>query len=292
MTLGDIESIYINQLPAFYDKDEAKGIAALAVQHVCNISKSYYMLHKNDPITLLQETSLVRILDELRFGKPLQYVLEEADFFGLRFKVNSSVLIPRPETEELVHWVLSCVKEKNNREHNQTALSVLDIGTGSGCISIALKKNLPEAYVSAIDISYDALETAMRNAVLNACEVKFIQADVLDDSLRIEPANFSLIVSNPPYVTEAEKKEMYQNVLEHEPHTALFVPDTDPLLFYRSIADFSQKHLGAEGSLFLEINENYGPQTCEMLQQKGFRTELRKDLRGRDRMIKAEKASG
>ncbi len=287
MTLGDIESIYINQLPAFYDKDEAKAIAALAVEHICHISKSYYMLHKSDMLTLMEETSLIRILDELRFGRPLQYVLEEADFFGLRFKVNSGVLIPRPETEELVHWVLTFVKGKNISGGLTDDLSILDIGTGSGCIPVALKKNLPGAFVCAVDISRDALATAMQNAVLNNTEVEFIHGDILDNSFNTGPLTFNLIVSNPPYVTLAEKGKMLQNVLEYEPHMALFVPEDDPLLFYRHIADFSLKHLRPEGSLFLEINEALGMETCELLGQKGFKTELRKDLRGKDRMVMA-----
>ncbi len=287
MTFGDIETIFVSQLPSFYDKDEAKSIAALAVEHVCNVSKSYYMLHKNDHVTLVQETSLIRILDELRLGRPLQYVMEEADFFGLRFKVNSSVLIPRPETEELVHWVLTFIKEKKRLKGAEEALSVLDIGTGSGCIPVALKRNLPEAAICALDISSDALETAMANATLNGTEVRFVQGDILDSSFSLQPLTFSLITSKPPYVTGSEKKGMHKNVLDFEPHTALFVPDEDPLVFYRHIADFSLRHLDPEGSLFLEINEHFGAETCSLLEAKGFKTELKKDLRGKDRMVKA-----
>lgn len=286
MTLGDIETIYVSQLPAFYEKDESRNIAAIAAEHVCNITRSYYMLHKSETLTLAQETSLIRILDELRLGRPLQYVLEEADFFGLRFKVNSSVLIPRPETEELVHWVLTSVNERKKQNLDTEHISILDIGTGSGCIPVALKKNVPEAEVSAIDISHGALETALKNSVMNGVEVRFIQGDILDDGFSLS-SRFNLITSNPPYVTDSERNSMQKNVLEFEPHTALFVPDDDPLLFYRHIADFSLKHLAGDGSLFLEINENFGPATCSLLKEKGFRTELRKDLRGKDRMVKA-----
>lgn len=287
MTLGDIESIYINQLPSFYDKDEAKAIAALAVEHVCHLSRTYYLLHKNDPLTLMQETSLIRILDELRLGRPLQYVLEEADFFGLRFKVNSGVLIPRPETEELVHWILTVIGESKNADGLTGDFSILDIGTGSGCIPVALKKNLPQALVSATDISHEALETAMRNAVLNGTDIRFIYGDILDNTFSLQPSSFNLIVSNPPYIRPSERSGMHQNVLEYEPHTALFVPEDDPLLFYRHIADFSLKHLRPGGSLFLEINESLGLETCALLGQKGFETELKKDLRGKDRMVMA-----
>lgn len=289
MTFGDIETIYVNQLPSFYEKEEAKGIAALAVEHVCNVSRSYYMLHKSDTLTLVQETSLIRILDELRLGRPLQYVLEEADFFGLRFKVNSSVLIPRPETEELVHWVLTMVNERKKQGWSDGQVSVLDIGTGSGCIPVSIKKNLPEAEVSALDISNEAIETALRNAVMNGTEVRFVQGDILDDSFSLQPQSFTLITSNPPYVTNSEKDGMHKNVLDFEPHTALFVPDEDPLLFYRHIAEFSLKHLKPDGALFLEINESFGHETCSLLAEKGFKTELRQDLRGKDRMVMAWK---
>lgn len=287
MTLGDVESIFINQLPSFYEKDEAKAVAALAVEHVCHITRSYYMLHKSEPISLPEETSLIRILDELRFGRPLQYVLEEADFFGMRFKVNPSVLIPRQETEELVNWIITYVKELAVQMPETYTFSILDIGTGSGCIPVVLKKNLPDAVVCALDISEEALETAQRNAVLNETDVKFIKGDILDSLCSAGDCAFRIIVSNPPYITPGEKKLMHSNVLDFEPATALFVPEDDPLLFYRHIAAFSQKYLDPQGSLFLEINEMFGLQTCELLEQQGFSTELRKDLRGKDRMIRA-----
>jgi len=282
MTIGDIESIFTNQLPPMYDKEESKSLANLAIQHVCDLSKSYILLHKSHELTLVEETTLIRILDDLRFGTPLQYVVGEADFYGLKFKVNSSVLIPRSETEELVFWALDSAKRDADGDFN-----IIDLGTGSGCIPIAIKKNLPQAEVSACDISPEAIETAIGNAVLNQTEVHFFHADILSPKFSLLPLTFNIIISNPPYITDSEKRSMHKNVLEHEPHTALFVPDENPLLYYKSIADFALKHLSNKGFLFLEINEALGKETEKMLQNKGFRTEHRKDIHGKDRMIKA-----
>ena len=282
MTLGDIESIYTNQLPPLYEKDEAKSLASHAVQSTCGLSKSYVMLHKSHELTLVEETTLIRILDELRVGTPLQYVLGEADFYGLKFKVNSSVLIPRPETEELVFWVLDSAKRDADGDIN-----IIDLGTGSGCIPIAIKKNLPQAEVSACDISQSAIDMAINNAVLNQAEVHFFHADILSPRFSLLPLTFNVIISNPPYIRHSEKVTMHKNVLAHEPHTALFVPDEDPLLYYKSIADFSLKHLSNNGLLFLEINEALGRETEKMLHAKGFKTEHKKDIQGKDRMIKA-----
>ena len=286
MTLAEIETIYLEQLPPMYERDEAKNIVALAIEHVCNLNRNYFMLHKSHEINMKDETALIRVLDELRFGIPLQYVLGEADFYGLKFKVDSSVLIPRPETEELVHWVLESVREEAETR-NSDSLHIIDIGTGSGCIPIAIKKNLPQADVCALDVSSSAIETAIQNAIQNQAEVHFFQADILNPTLNLLPLTFNIIVSNPPYVMDSEKKRMHQNVLEHEPHNALFVPDNNPLLFYRNIAHFSKKHLNQDGLLFLEINEGLGKETREMLQAEGFDSELRQDLQGKDRMIKA-----
>ncbi|RYY36582.1 MAG: peptide chain release factor N(5)-glutamine methyltransferase, partial [Sphingobacteriaceae bacterium] len=203
--------------------------------------------------------------------------------------VNPAVLIPRPETEELVEWALSVVRERRIAVGVNTQYSapfILDIGTGSGCIAISLKKNLPEAIVSAIDISPEALKTAKENAELNNVEVNFIEANILNYSTLT--AHYSLIISNPPYVTPADKEQMHTNVTGFEPHTALFVPQDDALLFYKSIADFGLKNLQPGGLLFFEINESYGKETVDMLVDKGFKDiELRQDMSGRDRMVKA-----
>ncbi len=226
-------------------------------------------------------------MEELKTGKPLQYVLGETEFYGLRFKVNPSVLIPRPETEELVEWIISDLpKPKTSIE----GLKIIDIGTGSGCIPISLKKNLPEAQLFALDISPEALDVSIQNAALNQTTVNFIQADILNLlNKQLIAEKFGIIVSNPPYVTDAEKEQMLPNVLQHEPHLALFVPDNDPLIFYKAIADFAIKHLDTTGSLYLEINENLGEETVQLLKQMGFKKiVLRQDLSGKDRMIRSQ----
>ncbi|HEY0053924.1 MAG TPA: peptide chain release factor N(5)-glutamine methyltransferase [Pedobacter sp.] len=285
MTIAEIEEIFLEQMPGFYDKEEIKAIARLAVQNVCGISKSYYMLHKRKDLLLSEETAMIRILDELRFGKPIQQVLGEADFFGLRFKVNSRVLVPRPETEELVHWILESI-----RLENISSANILDIGTGSGCIPISIKKNMPLANVSAIDISKDALEIARQNCELNAVQVTLLEGDILETDYLMNNSGFDIIISNPPYITYSEKGAMHPNVLTHEPHEALFVPDENPLLFYKAIADFSISHLNTRGCLFFEINENYGEDITALLIEKGFKAELKSDLQGKHRMIRAFKA--
>jgi release factor glutamine methyltransferase len=285
MTIQDIESIYASQLPPLYDEPEARAIASIAVQHVLDVDRSYYSLHKMRDITLLQETSLIRILDELRFGKPIQYVLGETEFYGMRFKVNPGVLIPRPETEELVAWIL----DELQVSPGDLPCSIVDIGTGSGCIPVALKKKLAQADILAVDISHESLETAMENAVLNQADVRFMQADALDPLFAIPGRKFRVVVSNPPYIRNSEKAEMHRNVLEYEPARALFVDDAAPLIFYDRIADFALQHLTSDGTLFFEINEHLGAQTCSLLEQKGFKTELRKDLNGKDRMVRAGK---
>lgn len=284
MTIANIEEIFIEQMPGYYDHDEIKAIAALAVLHVCGYSKSYYMLHKNTDLLLSQETALIRILDELRFGKPLQHVLGEAHFYGLKFRVDANVLVPRPETEELVDWIIKSINLEKISSQN-----ILDIGTGSGCIPVAIKKHVPASTIFAVDISNDALQIAMQNSRINDVEVNWLLGDILDEGFSIPNTTFNIIVSNPPYISLSEKTEMHEHVLHHEPHQALFVPDDNPLAFYDAIARFSLKYLSDDGCLFLEINENFGYETCQLLKDKGFNTELRKDLQGKDRMIKASK---
>lgn len=247
-----------------------------------------------------QIKKLEDILDQLKTGKPVQYILGTTEFYGLPFKVNPAVLIPRPETEELVEWALASVgsgqlavgsKKFAVGGSQLAALHILDIGTGSGCIAISLKKNLPGANVSAIDISPEALATAKENAELNEVNVNFIEADILNNS-EIETPNSEIIISNPPYVTLHDKTQMHSNVTDFEPHTALFVPENDPLIFYKAIAEFAVKNLAPGGLLFFEINESYGAETVELLKDKGFvNIELRKDMSGRDRMIRASVGS-
>jgi release factor glutamine methyltransferase len=281
-TVKDVFTEYRTQLSALYDTQEADAIALTVLKEVTNQTGAYLKAFPEYHLSVEWQGTMKAILKELSTGKPLQYVLGHTEFYGLPFKVNPSVLIPRPETEELVEWVLKS-------DLPQTDISLLDIGTGSGCIAISLKKNLPNATVWAMDVSADALKTAKENAKLNDVEVNFIEADILNLTHNSQLATHNnIIISNPPYVTPTDKDLMHTNVTDFEPHTALFVPQDDPLLFYKAIADLAAKNLVKGGLLFFEINESYGNKTAEMLKEKQFKqVELRKDLSGRDRMIKA-----
>ncbi len=280
MTFKEVFTAFHTGLQGVYDGNEIEALALNVLKHITGKGRAAIKAFADTTLSADQEDEIDHILSELKTGKPLQYILGEAHFYGLTFNVNASVLIPRPETEELVDWVLNSVK-------GVAALKILDIGTGSGCIAISLKYNFPAAQVSAVDVSASALATATSNAELNNVLVNFIKADILSVSPDDVPGLFDVIVSNPPYVTSTDKLQMHNNVTDFEPHTALFVPDEEPLLFYKAIADFALEKLVSGGFLFFEINESYGPQTVAMLHDKGFKNiELRKDMSGRDRMIK------
>jgi release factor glutamine methyltransferase len=225
-------------------------------------------------------------LNDLSAGKPIQYILGTAEFYRMKLKVNPNVLIPRPETEELVEWILTSVADSSKN------LNILDVGTGSGCIAIALKKYLPKSTVAAVDISAAALQTAKENAQNNEVEVNFITADILAhaETALLNGQQFDVVVSNPPYIKEDEKPEMHENVLANEPHDALFVSNDNPLLFYKAIADFAQTKLVKNGLLFFEINEYLAKETIEMLDGKGFTDiVLKNDMQGKDRMVMAKR---
>lgn len=286
MTFTEAERKIIESLTSHYGPEEAGSLAWLGISHVCELERAKYLSIKNEEIQDKDAEALFRILEELKTGRPLQYILGETEFYGLKFKVNPSVLIPRPETEELVDWVLI---ELRNLNEGTEGLKIIDIGTGSGCIPVSIKKYFPKAEIYAMDISAKALNTAAENAELNQTDLNFIQDDILDPKNdQLLHTQFDVIISNPPYVTWSEKGQMMPNVLEHEPHTALFVPNDDPLIFYCAIADFAIQHLLERGLLFLEINENLGPQTLDLLKKMGFSNiELRQDIRGKDRIIRA-----
>ncbi|GAA6772919.1 peptide chain release factor N(5)-glutamine methyltransferase [Flavobacterium sp. CGRL2] len=221
------------------------------------------------------------LLKQLKKEVPIQYLLGKTNFYGLDFEVNENVLIPRPETEELVEWIIN----ENSNPDKSKKTKILDIGTGSGCIAISLAKNLPNAEVYGIDVSKKAIETAKRNAVKNNVDVTFVLLDILEtEELR---CNFDIIVSNPPYVRNLEKEEIKKNVLDYEPHLALFVEDNDALIFYKKIASLAQKRLFEKGKLYFEINQYLGKEMIELLENMDFKNvELRKDIYDNDRMIK------
>ena len=284
MTVASIEKVFTEELKGMYGPEEAGSIAWLVIGFVCRINRSQYLSNKQSELSEAELSAFYVILTDLKKGTPVQYALGETEFYGSIFKVNPSVLIPRPETEELVDWVL---KDAKAGRYDNDEITVLDIGTGSGCIPITIRKYFPSSSVSAMDISSAALETARNNALLNKVDVSFLQEDILNP--RSSDSTYSIIISNPPYVTVTEKTHMHSNVVDYEPHTALFVPDDDALIFYKAIATFALLHLESDGILYLEINENLGPQTVSLLKTKGFsKVELRKDLRDRDRMIKAQ----
>jgi len=287
-TIKDVFAAFKSGLSDLYDLNEVESITILSISEITKLSKAKIKAFPETELTDKQSETLTGTLSQLKTGKPIQYILGITEFYRLLFKVNPSVLIPRPETEELVEWAISSVGSLE-----LAVGSILDIGTGSGCIAISLKKNLPTFNVSAIDISTEALRTAKENAELNQVTVDFIQADILNPALSHIShltSHISIIVSNPPYVTLHDKTQMHANVTDFEPHTALFVPENDPLIFYKAIADFAKNSLKTNGLLFFEINESYGEQTVDLLKDKGFiNIELRKDMSGRDRMIKANR---
>jgi release factor glutamine methyltransferase len=281
MTYSDLEKQFSAELCDIYAKEEAAMLCFLSVQHRFKCTKASYLLNKQEVISDADKTHFLDILGQLKTSKPIQYILGETEFYGRTFRVNPAVLIPRPETEELVKWVVETVSTKTP--------SLLDIGTGSGCIAISLKIEIPEAEVVAIDISADALALAQQNATFHKVPLTFIEKDVLHMHPTDFATTFDVLVSNPPYIAMAEKDSMKANVLANEPHVALFVPDNDPLIFYDRIAALAQEKLKPSGFLFFEINAHFGTEVLAMLVKKGFKqVKLRKDLSGKDRMVKAQ----
>ena len=293
MLLKQYKTYFFDSLKNIQDEREIESFFFILTEYLHNLKRVDVALN---PDFELSEEAIEKwnaILVELQQEKPIQYITGEAWFYGLRFEVNENTLIPRPETEELVEWILN-----SPITHHPSPITILDIGTGSGCIPVSLKVNLPQANVSAIDISEKALEVAKRNAAINKVDINFIQANILEvedlyelPSLIINhPSPIDIIVSNPPYVRVLEKQEIKKNVLDYEPHLALFVEDNDALLFYRKIAQLALKNLAPNGLLFFEINQYLGKETVALLENLGFKNiELRKDIYGNDRMISCVK---
>lgn len=286
MLLKEIKSIYHKELDKNYGVEEVSSFFYLLIVHFLKLEKFVLALTPNLVVNKEEEAILFKALSELKQDVPVQHIIGETEFMDMRFKVSPKVLIPRPETEDLVRWVIA----DSSAEQHQP-LTILDIGTGSGCIPIALAKHLEGAQVSALDISSDALQVAQTNALENNVNLNFYQADILDKtSTSTINSKFDIIVSNPPYVRELEKNKMHKNVLKYEPGIALFVSDKDPLVFYRAIANFAVKNLADNGRLYLEINQYLGKEMLRLLSEYNFKDiELRKDIFGNDRMVKAVK---
>ncbi len=262
-----------------YEIEEARSISQIVFKEILGYDTIQLILNENDllPASIFEQLDYIAF--QLNEHKPIQYIIGHTEFYGLKFEVNESVLIPRPETEELVDWIIKDHK-------NDQALNILDIGTGSGCIPISLKHNIPQAKVNSIDVSKEAIAVALKNAMKNNVEIFIHQQDVLE--LQEFDADYDIIVSNPPYVLESEKSEMRRNVLDYEPALALFVNDHDPLIFYKKIIELTEKNSNKATHLYFEINESYADELIKQFDsQKWHKPELRKDIRGKDRMIKA-----
>ncbi|WP_296348706.1 peptide chain release factor N(5)-glutamine methyltransferase [Winogradskyella sp.] len=286
----DLREIFHKTLDEMYGSDEVESFFFLTTEHFFNVPRIHLALEPEFTFSKAESDAIFQVLEDLKQQKPIQYILGETEFFGLKFNVNEHVLIPRPETEELVDWILSCDSERSEVSQQ---LKILDIGTGSGCIAISLAKHLPNAKVYALDVSKEALEIAKSNAKMNEVEVTFMNLDILDIlnwNLIFKDLEFDIIVSNPPYVRQLEKQEMKPNVLDNEPHLALFVENDEPFVFYNAITDFAIKKLTIKGELYFEINQYLGDEMIALLEEKGLKNvELKIDLYGNDRMVKATK---
>jgi release factor glutamine methyltransferase len=278
--LSDINRLFRSELAGYYPDEEIRNFFFLSVEHLLNYSKIDFHLKAQESISEEIEEKLQIILRRLKSWEPIQYILGDTFFYGLPFAVDKRVLIPRPETEELVQWIIDA-EDKQPKQ-------LVDLGTGSGCIAVALALHLAGCEVSACDVSGDALAVAQQNAALNHAQVSFFMFDMLNEG-RL-PGKYHVIVSNPPYVISAEKKFMRRNVLDFEPGLALYVPDDDPLIFYRRIALLGRRHILDGGRLYLEINEKFSQEITRLLENAGFfGVEVKKDINGRPRMVKAIK---
>ncbi len=284
MNLSVLRKTYINRLSEIYPSSEITSIFRLLVAHRLHLDSAALVLEEKKELLPKDSAYFQKALERLQEKEPVQYIVGETYFYNLKLRVNSEVLIPRPETEELVAWIISDVEKYNKNKTIRT----LDIGTGSGCIAISLAKNLPNIEVWAIDISPKALQVAKENANTHQVAVHFLEADILKtDEL---PKTYDMIISNPPYVRRQERSQMHGNVLQFEPDQALYVSDDNPLLFYKKIIVLAAKCLNEKGCLYFEINQYLGKEVVQLLAQNGYKNiELRKDFLGNNRMLKAVK---
>ena len=280
MLLREIKNIFHAELDALYPKEEVASFFSMLIEEYLGLGRFVLTMQSDLIISKEKETPLFSALARLKLQEPIQHILEKAYFMDMDFYVSKDTLIPRPETEELIRWIVEDIQPT-------TTMRILDIGTGSGCIAISLAKHFPNADVHALDISEGAIKVAKKNAVLNKVKVSFIEKDIFDVDVDFD-FNFDIIVSNPPYVRELEKKEMHKNVLNHEPSQALFVSNAAPLVFYKRITALAGTLLEEGGSLFFEINQYLGKETKQLIKDHNFsEIELRKDMFENDRMLKA-----
>lgn len=285
MNLKSLQDYFRQELNPLYESEEVDVFFFWILETCFQCKKIEFVLGKDKIVSAADSEKWSQYIDALKRYEPIQYLLGTSNFYGLDFKVNQHTLIPRPETEELVAWMLKDIANSNT---NLSDLKILDIGSGSGCIPITLAKHLPLAKIVSMDVSESALELAQQNAVSNGVEVDFILQNIL--ALDRFPNAFDIMVSNPPYVRNSEKKDMKTNVLEYEPSLALFVSDEDPLIFYRKIATLAYQNLNKDGLLYFEINQYLAQETHDLLEKIGFKNiELKNDFRGNPRMMRAKK---
>jgi len=295
MKIGEAEIWLRKELATIYDQREATNIASLVLETITGLPRVDRLTKKNEPLIVQQLHHLTEVHHRLLHHEPVQYALEEAHFYGLKLFVDKHVLIPRPETEELVDWIIQDVKaahknvfdRKENEADNTKQLKILDVGTGSGCIALALKKAMPKAEVWGCDISDDALNIARRNGSELDIRIDFVGVNFLDESQTKQLPTVDIIVSNPPYIPLKNKEDMQPNVVGYEPHKALFVPDNDPLVFYSALVAFGKHRLYKNGSIYAEIHEGSGNEVTDVFTREGYIVELRKDMQGKERMVKA-----
>lgn len=279
-TIGNAFKDLKESLKQIYNENESEIISYWVFEKLFTLSKIEISLNADLLINPIPAQELLEMKTELLAHRPVQYVLGETYFYGLKFTVNESVLIPRPETEELVDWCLQMIESSQKPK-----MKVLDIGTGSGCIALALKSKLPNAEVHALDYSGEALIIANENSENLNLPVYFHHANILNPDLMKQFEGFDVIISNPPYITLNEQKDISKHVLDYEPSIALFVNNDDPFQFYKAISSFAKQHLNQDGFLFFEVHADYADSTEKMLQQSDWQTQLRKDLQGRNRML-------
>ena len=297
MKLFEAERYIKDQLREIYDEQEAVNIADLAIEHTTGFRKTERVSKKEQELPSSQIEQLKKDLQRLQQHEPIQYIMNKTWFYGMELYVDKNVLIPRPETEELVQWIVDDVKSsgkdvfiRRSMEGDETTqLKILDVGTGSGCIALALKKTMPKAEVWGSDVSEEALNVARRNGSALDIRVDFQGLNFLDAAQQKLLPTVDIIVSNPPYVPLKDKKQMHANVVNYEPHIALFVPDNDPLIFYKALAEFGNKRLYNNGNIYMEIHEEIASDVVNLFKQNGYSdVELKKDMQAKDRMIKAK----
>lgn len=298
MKLAAAERYIRNSLESIYPTNEAVIMADMLLEHFTSFSKGDRLMNKEADLTQEQEVTIHKGVERLLKHEPIQYIMNKCWFYGMELFVDPSVLIPRPETEELVAWIISDVRasgynvfSRGTADADETdLLKILDVGTGSGCIALALKKAMPQAEVWGCDLSEEALNVARRNGSALDIRVDFQGLNFLDQLQQKQLPTVNILVSNPPYIPIRDKDLMNKNVVEHEPHTALFVPDEDPLIFYRALAKFASSRLHENGSIYMEIHEDLGNDVVRLFSDEGYnKIELRKDMQQKNRMVKVSK---